>query len=94
MLSLTLRAALPLNRDAKGGMPLLHVLRAYEAALRRRGMSPDQDTYYYRLLLKLSFDSEPDWGPSRAKSASRSLWRALLMSQVNTGSLYRRGKRT
>ena len=31
-------------------------------------------------------------GPSRAKSASRSLRRALLMSQVNTGSLYRRGR--
>ena len=36
---------------------------------------------------------EPD-GPSRAKSASRSLWRALLMSQVNAGSRYCRGKRT
>ena len=33
-------------------------------------------------------------GPSRAKSASRSLRRALLMPQVNTGSLYRCGKRT
>ena len=31
--------------------------------------------------------------PSRAKSAPRSVWRALLMSQVNPGSLYRRGKR-
>ena len=33
--------------------------------------------------------SSPDVGPSRAKSASRSLRRALLMPQVNTGSLYR-----
>ena len=34
------------------------------------------------------------WGPSRAKSASRSLQRALLMPQVNTGPRYRCGKRT
>ena len=33
-------------------------------------------------------------GPSRANFASRSLRRALLMPQVNTGSLYRCGKRT
>ena len=33
-------------------------------------------------------------GPSRAKSASRSLRRALLMPWVNAGSRYRRGKRT
>ena len=33
-------------------------------------------------------------GPSRAKSASRSLRRALLIPQVNTGSLYRCGNRT
>ena len=32
--------------------------------------------------------------PSRAKSAPRSLRRALLMPQVNPGSLYRCGKRT
>ena len=31
-------------------------------------------------------------GPSREKIASRSLRRALLMPQVNTGSLYRCGK--
>ena len=33
-------------------------------------------------------------GPSRAKSASRSLRRALLIPQVHPGSLYRCGKRT
>ena len=33
-------------------------------------------------------------GPSRAKSAPRSLRRALLTPQVNPGSLYRCGKRT
>ena len=34
------------------------------------------------------------YGPSRAKSAARSLRRALLMPQVNTRSRYRCGKRT
>ena len=33
-------------------------------------------------------------GSSRAKSASRSRWRALLMPQGNAGSLYCCGKRT
>ena len=33
-------------------------------------------------------------GPPRANSAPRSLRRALLMPQVNPGSLYRRGERT
>ena len=33
-------------------------------------------------------------GPSRAKSAPRSLRRALLTPQVNAGSLYRCGNRT
>ena len=40
-----------------------------------------------------SIESSDD-GPSRAKSAPRSLRRALLMPQVNTGSRYRCGKRT
>ena len=39
------------------------------------------------------FDRNRD-GPSRAKSASRSLRRALLTPQANPGSLYRCGKRT
>ena len=40
-------------------------------------------------------DSMPRfYGPPRRNPASRSLRRALLMPQVNTGSLYRRGKRT
>ena len=34
------------------------------------------------------------WGPSGATSAPRSLRRALLIPQVNPGSLYRCGKRT
>ena len=37
---------------------------------------------------------EPPAGPSRAKSASHSLRRALLMPLANPGSRYRCGKRT
>ena len=39
-------------------------------------------------------DDDFDFGPSRAKTASRSLRRALLTPQVNTGSLYRCAKST
>eukprot|EP01052_Picozoa_sp_SAG31_P035845 SAG31_NODE_4381_length_3286_cov_2.039536_1_plen_865_part_10 len=47
---------------SKGAMSLMHVLRAYEAVLLQRGISPDDDTYYYRFLLKLSLDySTDDW---------------------------------
>lgn len=44
-----------------GLMTLQVVLKAYEAVLPKYGVSPDHDTYYYRLLLKLSLDSHPDW---------------------------------
>ncbi|PNH11223.1 ATP-dependent RNA helicase glh-2, partial [Tetrabaena socialis] len=37
------------------------VLHAYEAVLPRHGVKPDADTYYYRLLLKLSLDPHLDW---------------------------------
>ena len=43
-------------------MTLLSVLRAYEKVLHSRGISADDDTYYYRLLLKLSLeDSHGSW---------------------------------
>ena len=42
-------------------MSLLHVLRAYETILQQRNISPDDDTYYYRFLLKLSLDGSNDW---------------------------------
>ena len=44
-------------------------------------------------FVKLSISIVPD-GSSRARPASRSLQRALLMSQVHTGSRYRCGKST
>lgn len=37
------------------------LLRAYEAVLPRHGVRPQDDIYYYRFLLKLSLDPDPDW---------------------------------
>ncbi|GLC68585.1 hypothetical protein PLESTF_000711300 [Pleodorina starrii] len=44
-----------------GIVTLQSVLQSYEHVLPRHGVKPDEDTYYYRLLLKLSLDPEPDW---------------------------------
>ena len=40
---------------------LLKLLRAYEAVLKKHNISAHEDTYYYRLLLKLSLEPSPDW---------------------------------
>ena len=40
---------------------LLKLLQAYEAVLKKHNISPNEDTYYYRLLLKLSLEPSPDW---------------------------------
>ena len=57
------------------------------------GYAPDKPQLWIVQLVSSTLRDELH-GPSRAKSASRSLWRALLMPQVNPRSLYRRGKRT
>lgn len=44
-----------------GEVTLQRVLRAYEAVLPRHGVRPEEDIYYYRLLLKLSLDGGGDW---------------------------------
>ena len=48
----------------------------------------------WRVASRTATSSSWAAGPSRAKSASRSLRRALLMPQANTGSIYRCGERT
>eukprot|EP00899_Mesostigma_viride_P005390 jgi/Mesvir1/14852/Mv05470-RA.1 len=41
---------------------LYHVLQAYNRVLPRHGISPSDDTFYYRFLLKLSLNAdEPSW---------------------------------
>ena len=45
--------------------PLLETVtdspQAYESVLTEHGISPEEDTQYYRFLLKLSLDPDPDW---------------------------------
>ena len=41
--------------------PLHYVLEAYESVLLRYGLKPSQDTFYYKLLLRLSRSPEPNW---------------------------------
>ncbi|EFJ32630.1 hypothetical protein SELMODRAFT_407642 [Selaginella moellendorffii] len=40
---------------------LTDVLRAYDTVLQRHGLDPTEDTFYYRMLLKLSLRPEHDW---------------------------------
>lgn len=51
----------PQAKKQREPMALLHVLRAYESVLSERGVSADDDTYYYKFLLKLSLDKRADW---------------------------------
>ncbi len=58
----TLKFPLPFNDPAGSGIVTLQsVLQAYEHVLPRHGVKADEDTYYYRLLLKLSLDPALDW---------------------------------
>lgn len=41
---------------------LLKLLTAYEAILRREGLSTADDVRLYSFLLQLSLGNEPDWG--------------------------------
>lgn len=40
---------------------LVRLLQAYEVVLPAHGVVPAEDVFYYRLLLKLSLDPNPDW---------------------------------
>ena len=40
---------------------LVKLLKAYEKVLPLHGILPQEDVYYYRILLKLSLDPDPDW---------------------------------
>ena len=35
--------------------------QAYESVLQQHGIEPEEDTDYYRFLLKLSLDPDPNW---------------------------------
>ncbi|KAI5061045.1 hypothetical protein GOP47_0023550 [Adiantum capillus-veneris] len=40
---------------------LMDVLKAYDMVLQKHAMDPAEDTFYYRMLLKLSLSSTKDW---------------------------------
>ncbi|MEW5316572.1 MAG: hypothetical protein WDW38_007939 [Sanguina aurantia] len=44
-----------------GEVTLQRLLKSYEQVLPRYNVRPDEDIYYYRFLLKLSLDPNPDW---------------------------------
>jgi len=48
-------------RGVGGQVTLMRLLKAYEVVLRQHAMAPEEDTHYYRFLLKLSLDPYPDW---------------------------------
>ena len=48
-------------RSLRLQVTLLKLLKAYEVVLRKHSIQAAEDTYYYRLLLKLSLDPNPDW---------------------------------
>ncbi|EFJ16684.1 hypothetical protein SELMODRAFT_421817 [Selaginella moellendorffii] len=50
-----------LARMESSEVRLTDVLRAYDTVLQRHGLDPTEDTFYYRMLLKLSLRPEHDW---------------------------------
>ncbi len=40
---------------------LARLLQAYDAVLPQHGLVPQEDTHYYRILLKLTLDPNSDW---------------------------------
>lgn len=40
---------------------LARLLQAYDAVLPQHGLVPQEDTHYYRILLKLTLDPSNDW---------------------------------
>ncbi|EKX33203.1 hypothetical protein GUITHDRAFT_120602 [Guillardia theta CCMP2712] len=44
-----------------GQMSLADVLKSYSIILRKHGLSPSEDTFFYRLLLQMSMDGSGDW---------------------------------
>ncbi|KAG1659453.1 hypothetical protein FOA52_007923 [Chlamydomonas sp. UWO 241] len=55
--------ALALERQGKGigEVTLQRLLKAYERVLPKYQVLPEEDIYYYRFLLKLSLDPNPNW---------------------------------
>jgi protein SFI1 len=53
---------------------LTDLLKAYDTVLRRHGIPPAEDTHYYRLLLRLSVDPDPDWWAKLQRHMASAAW--------------------
>lgn len=49
------------NSHNNPSLALFRILRAYEQVLKLHGMKPDEDSFYYELLLKISCEPPMDW---------------------------------
>ena len=49
------------NGTSDGQVTLLRLLKAYDVVLRQHSIVPEEDTHFYRFLLKLSLDPYPNW---------------------------------
>lgn len=49
------------GRASNSQLSLSKLLQAYEAVLPQHGLLPQEDTHYYRILLKLALDPNHDW---------------------------------
>jgi protein SFI1 len=50
-----------LRRASSSHISLAQLLQAYETVLPQHGLLPQEDTHYYRILLKLGLDPNHDW---------------------------------
>eukprot|EP00854_Cymbomonas_tetramitiformis_P002157 gene2157-2863_t len=60
-----------LNGRGQDSITLLRLLKAYDIVLRKNNLIPAEDTFYYRLLLKLSLDPDPDWWAKLEREAGK-----------------------
>ena len=61
LLSEMIRRAEADNGDARSPPSLLNVLRKYEDVLRENGVGSSSDTYFYKIILRLSRLPGNDW---------------------------------
>ena len=65
------------NQDAES-LDLLTILSSYETVLSRYHIKPEHDLFYYRFLLKLNMDLDPNWFRKLEKLKMRKLRKPVL----------------
>ena len=51
----------PLRSTRTSQPSLIEVLKAYDVVLRKEGVDPDSDTFFYRTVLRMSLDPSGNW---------------------------------